>query len=125
MSVSHLFDFSSAGLWVLKPVSRRKINRPKSYRTPKPVPMASSLKSRKPSKRFEGSVTSSKRFQMFPASAKSAPLNEPKRSNRYSKFNAILKLASLNSFPEKLLQVPIDRLPKPDCHWHHPKNMTG
>ena len=66
ISVSHLLDFSRAGLWVLKPESSRKINSPKSYRIPKPVPMATSLKSRRPSNRLLGSVTSSNTFQIFP-----------------------------------------------------------
>ena len=123
-SVSHLFDFSSAGLWVLKPVSSRKINSPKSYRTPKPDPTASSLKSSNPSKRLLGSVTSSKTFQIFPTSVNNAPLNDPNRLKRYSTFSASLKFASLNSFPENYSQAPNDRPPKHDCHLHHQKSKS-
>jgi len=53
-----------------------------------------------------GLSTLSNIFQMLPASINTAPLISPAMGNLYSKFNAILKLASLKSLTASVLPGP-------------------
>jgi hypothetical protein len=81
----------------LNPVSNLKIKKSKSYLSPIPDPTAISFNDFRLLKIAFGSSTSSRTFQIFPASIKKAPSSLLNNLYLCSKLNANLKFASLNS----------------------------
>ena len=82
----------------MNPTSNLTTRKLKSYLSPKPVPIAISFKDSKllnfPPPSINSELVMS---QMFPASAKKAPLRLFKRLNRYSKLVKNLRVPTLYS----------------------------